>query len=148
MYVSIAISALLLFLVFSKKIRFRVFIIYQLIVTFILNIHYFIDGPASRIAFFIAIYDPLHNLGREGDVPALQKCVEGDDCSAWSDSFDYHASWGVSFYRRLVFFLIFDSFLFVGSFEKRGGGERRRRRKKKKKKRNFQNRNDLNFFFF
>ncbi len=84
-----------------KTERYQWFVRFGLALLVVLNVRYFIDGQAESIAFFVAIYDVLDNIGVSGaDIPGgMATCT---DCSAWGDRFAAHPSWGVAFYERFA----------------------------------------------
>lgn len=86
------------------KRRYRAFLIAGVLLTVAMNARYFVAGAGDSIAFFVGIYDVLHNVGVSDNqqVAALTACVPGDDCSIWGSTYAQHPSWGVAFYRRFV----------------------------------------------
>jgi hypothetical protein len=103
-YAALVVWAALLVQVFRQHSSFGPFIDdFGLVFTIVLNSRYFVQGPPKAIAHFAGIYDVLHNLGaNELTAAALGPCLAGDDCSAFSDFYKNHPTWGVSFYRRFA----------------------------------------------
>jgi hypothetical protein len=107
MYGALCVWIVLLFISLKYN-RYKLFVIFGIIFTFVLNIRYFLEGIPAAIKFFIAIYDPFDNLGIERDSKArdmlegLLMC-EKNECSAWSnETYSHHPAWGVAFYSRFV----------------------------------------------
>eukprot|EP00298_Acanthocystis_sp_HF-20_P008880 c17960_g1_i1.p1 GENE.c17960_g1_i1~~c17960_g1_i1.p1 ORF type:complete len:278 (-),score=52.70 c17960_g1_i1:46-843(-) len=72
----------------------------------IINFRYGTVPINECIAFFLALYDPLHNLVASIDyssADALAQCTPGTECSLFPNStYSLHPAWGVSFYDRFV----------------------------------------------
>ncbi|KAI9003879.1 putative membrane protein [Hyaloraphidium curvatum] len=82
-----------------KNRSFGPFLVFGNVLLVFLNLRYFLEGPERGIAFFVALYDMLHNLGAGGSgAAALATCAD-NSCSSWS-AYRWHPSWGVSFYNR------------------------------------------------
>jgi hypothetical protein len=102
-YAALVVWAALLVQAFRQRGSFGPFIGFGLIFSIVLNGRYFVQGTTKAIAHFVGIYDVLHNLGaNESTAAALAPCLAGDDCSALSDFYENHPTWGVAFYRRFV----------------------------------------------
>jgi hypothetical protein len=87
-----------------RRRRFAPFLVFGVVLLAVLNARYFIEGAAPSIAFFVGIYDVLHNLGA-GDpaaAPALASCLPDNACSVWGETYTRHPSWGVAFYQRFT----------------------------------------------
>jgi hypothetical protein len=84
-----------------KRRSFGPFLIFGVALLVALNARYAIEGAAPSIAYFIGIYDVLHNLGvaDAASTAALATCPE-NQCSVWGARYDHHPSWGVAFYER------------------------------------------------
>ena len=80
------------------------FIAFGVLLLVALNARYAIDGAARSIAFFVGIYDVLHNLGVSdpAQAAALVPCAPGQECSVWEQTYSRHPSWGVAFYERFA----------------------------------------------
>jgi Predicted membrane protein (DUF2306) len=92
-----------LLLVGLKRRCYTPFLVFGVVLLVLLNARYAIEGAPASIAFFIGIYDVLHNLG-VGDAAttaALATCPD-NQCSVWGDRYQYHPSWGVAFYERFA----------------------------------------------
>lgn len=87
-----------------KQRRFGAFIAFGVLLLVMLNARYAVDGAAKSIAFFVGIYDVLHNAGVSDatQVPALATCGPDNACSVWGSTYQHHASWGVAFYERFT----------------------------------------------
>ncbi|MBM3393819.1 MAG: DUF2306 domain-containing protein [Betaproteobacteria bacterium] len=85
-----------------RKRSFRGFLLFGVALLLVLNVRYFIEGPAKSITFFVGIYDVLHNFGvTAGTAPeALAACPPDNRCTVWRDTYGQHPSWGVAFYQR------------------------------------------------
>ncbi|MEL6188362.1 MAG: hypothetical protein AAFU79_27375, partial [Myxococcota bacterium] len=58
-----------------RRRRFGLFLAFGIGLLLFLNLRYFIEGPPASIAFFIAIYDVLDNLGLSaGGAEAMAAC--------------------------------------------------------------------------
>ena len=90
-----------LLLVGLKRRSFGPFLVFGVALLVALNARYAIEGASPSIAFFIGIYDVLHNLGVSdaASTAALATCPD-NQCSVWGDRYQYHPSWGVAFYER------------------------------------------------
>jgi hypothetical protein len=97
-YVALAVWVTLLGVSLKRQRGWPIFHAFGVLLMLWLNGRYFIDGPERSIAFFVAVYDPLHNLGATNTTAALRPCVD-NACSLWK-SYQNHASWGVAFYKR------------------------------------------------
>lgn len=86
-----------------RRRAYGAFLVFGVGLLVVLNGRYFIDGAPDSIAFFIGIYDVLHNLGvgSSDTVAALASCAD-NRCSVWGDRFVQHPSWGVAFHDRFV----------------------------------------------
>jgi hypothetical protein len=87
-----------------KRRSFGAFLVFGVALLVVLNARYAIEGAAHSIAFFIGIYDVLHNAGISGAADAaaaaaLATCPD-NQCSVWGDRYAYHPSWGVAFHER------------------------------------------------
>lgn len=84
--------------------RFRLFFVAGLLFTVVLNARYLLGSPGEAAAFFVGIYDPLHNAGLSDPsaAPALVPCAPGEPCSVLAGTYDQHPSWGVAFYERFT----------------------------------------------
>lgn len=84
--------------------RFRSSLLFGVALLVVINARYFIEGAAPSIAFFVGIYDVLHNLGVAdlSAAPALATCPPSNACSVWGDTYTHHPSWGVAFYQRFA----------------------------------------------
>ncbi len=86
-----------------RRSNHRPFFGFGLVLVLVLNLRYFIEGPAASIAFFVGLYDVFDNLGlSQGEgAPALATCAE-NACTVWGDRYVNHPSWGVAFYDRFA----------------------------------------------
>jgi hypothetical protein len=87
-----------------KRRAFVPFLVFGVVLLVVLNARYAIDGAARSIAFFVGIYDVLHNVGVSdpASAPALATCLPDNDCSVWGPTYQNHPSWGVAFYQRFT----------------------------------------------
>ena len=92
-----------LLLVGLKRRSYAPFLVFGVALLVVLNARYAIDGAPASIAFFIGIYDVLHNLGVSdaATTAALATCPD-NQCSVWGDRYLTHPSWGVAFYERFA----------------------------------------------
>lgn len=86
-----------------KRRSYGPFLVFGVALLVALNLRYAIDGVTPSIAFFIGIYDVLHNLGVSdaGATAALATCPD-NQCTVWGDRYTTHPSWGVAFYERFA----------------------------------------------
>lgn len=93
-----------LLIVSFRRRSYRAFLLYGVALMLLLNVRYAIDGAGKSIAFFIGIYDVLHNFGASDPSTneALATCAPNTQCSAWGDTFKYHPAWGVAFHQRFT----------------------------------------------
>lgn len=84
--------------------RFGAFLVFGVVLLVVLNGRYAVDGAARSIAFFVGIYDVLHNAGLSDPAAAaaLAPCAPGQECSVWGQTYQQHPSWGVAFYERFA----------------------------------------------
>ncbi|MGI9613695.1 MAG: DUF2306 domain-containing protein [Acidimicrobiales bacterium] len=102
LYVALAVWAGLLVVGLTRK-NYWPFLGFGIVILLVLNVRYFVEGPAASIAFFIGIYDVFDNIGvdQSEGAPALATCVD-NACTVWGDRFLRHPSWGVAFYDRFA----------------------------------------------
>jgi Predicted membrane protein (DUF2306) len=84
-----------------KRRAYAPFLVFGIGLLVVLNGRYFVDGAADSIAFFIGIYDVLHNAGvaDPARAAALAACPD-NACSVWGERYVTHPSWGVAFHER------------------------------------------------
>jgi hypothetical protein len=84
-----------------KRRAYAPFLVFGIALLVVLNGRYFVDGAADSIAFFIGIYDVLHNAGVSDPARAgaLAACPD-NACSVWGERYVTHPSWGVAFHER------------------------------------------------
>ena len=102
-YLALVVWLALLALGFKQR-RYSVFLWFGVVLLVALNGRYALEGASKSIAFFVGIYDVLHNLGvaNQSAQGALVPCAAGQACSAWGQTFQNHPSWGVAFYERFA----------------------------------------------
>mmetsp|Transcript_29999 Transcript_29999/g.72036 ORF Transcript_29999/g.72036 Transcript_29999/m.72036 type:complete len:312 (+) Transcript_29999:302-1237(+) len=100
-------ATLLSLAVWKDKRYYHSFVQYMIGLTIMLNVRYFTEGPTQGIAFFVGIYDVLHNLAagpNPNATAALIPCYPDDPaCSVMEGYYDYHPKWGVAFHHRFQF---------------------------------------------
>ena len=106
-FVSLVGAAILLGLTVWDRKYTLPFTQYMVALTILLNLRYFTaGGPPKGIAFFVGIYDILHNYA-SNDVNATVAMVpfmeDDQDCSILSLYYTHHASWSVIFHHRFQF---------------------------------------------
>lgn len=101
-YVALVMWAVLLF-AGTRTRDYRPFLGFGVLLAFVLNVRYFVDGPPDAIAFFVGIYDVFDNvgLGRDEGAAALATCTD-NACTVWGDRYVQHPSWGVAFHERFL----------------------------------------------
>ena len=102
-YIALVAWVALLAIGFTKR-NFTPFILFGVLLLVALNGRYAIEDASKSIAFFVGIYDVLHNLGvsDHSTTAALVKCAAGNECSVWGQTYQHHPSWGVAFYQRFA----------------------------------------------
>lgn len=86
-----------------RRRSWEAFLGFGIVLLLALNVRYFIEGATGGIAFFIAIYDVLDNLGiNANDPPAALAACPDNACTVWGDRYTQHPSWGVAFHERFV----------------------------------------------
>lgn len=90
-----------LFVIGFRRRTYGAFLVFGIVLLVVLNGRYFVDGAANSIAFFIGIYDVLHNAGvaDPARAAALAACPD-NACSVWGERYVTHPSWGVAFHER------------------------------------------------
>ena len=79
------------------------FLLFGVALMVVLNMRYATEGAAGGIAYFISIYDVLHNLGLGDATPAAAMATCPDNqCSLWGARYAQHPSWGTAFHERFV----------------------------------------------
>lgn len=102
MYTTLVIWAGLLLNAYRRR-SYTMFLRFGVAFALVLNARYFVSGIPNGIAFFVGVYDVLHNAGNTSQADSLIPCFEGDECSVWDEAvFSLHPSWGVAFYNRFV----------------------------------------------
>lgn len=84
-----------------RRRAYGAFLGFGVVLLVLLNGRYATEGAADSIAFFIGIYDVLHNAGVSdpGRAAALAACPD-NACSVWGERYVAHPSWGVAFHAR------------------------------------------------
>lgn len=103
MYGAIGVWLALLALSFKRR-SFFAFFALGTVLMLALNVRYAIEGAGKSIAFFVGLYDVLHNLGVSdyGSSHALVACPPDNQCTVWGPTYQHHASWGVAFHQRFT----------------------------------------------